>query len=93
MQFLQSHNQANASDADLVERYWSTGDLNTLGSLYGRYMDLIYGVCLKIYRDEELAKDSVLQIFEELIGKLKKYEVTNFRPWLYQLARNHCIRQ
>ena len=62
-----------------------------LGDLYGRYMELVYGVCLKYLKDEENAKDSVINIFEELIGKLRKHEVENFRPWLYQLAKNHCL--
>lgn len=56
-------------------------------------MDLVYGVCLKYLRDSEQAKDSVLQIFEELVHKVPKHEIENFRPWLYQLAKNHCLMQ
>jgi RNA polymerase sigma-70 factor (ECF subfamily) len=39
----------------------------------------------------EEAKDSTLAIFEELITKLQKHEVSNFKGWLYQLAKNHCL--
>jgi RNA polymerase sigma-70 factor (ECF subfamily) len=56
-------------------------------------MDLVYGVCLKYFREPETAKDSVMQIFEELVLKLKKHEVDNFRGWLHQLAKNHCLMQ
>ena len=38
-----------------------------------------------------MPKDCVINIFEELVTKLKKYEVDNFKPWLYQLAKNHCL--
>lgn len=79
------------SDNELVGQYKQSGDLNVLGDLYQRYMDLVYGVCLKYLKDEEKAKDSTLAIFEELIGKLQKHEVENFKSWLYQLSKNHCL--
>ncbi len=34
-----------------------------------------------------------MQIFEELVPKLKKHEVDNFRGWLHQVAKNHCLMQ
>jgi RNA polymerase sigma-70 factor (ECF subfamily) len=34
-----------------------------------------------------------MNIFEELIVKLKKHEVENFKSWLYQVAKNHCLMQ
>ena len=34
-----------------------------------------------------------MQIFEELVSKLKKHEVENFRGWLHQVAKNHCLMQ
>lgn len=67
------------------------GDLKVLGQLYERYLDLVYGVCLKYLKDPESAKDAVMQLFEELPAKLKKHEVENFRGWLYQVARNQCL--
>ncbi len=56
-------------------------------------MELVYGVCLKYLKDPEPAKDAVMQIFEELVIKLKKHEVDNFRGWLHQVAKNHCLMQ
>lgn len=79
------------SDIELVARYKQTGDLQQLGILYQRYMDLVYGVCLKYLKEPEDAKDCVLNIFEELVTKLQKHEVENFKSWLYQLAKNHCL--
>ncbi len=80
-----------ASDSDLVQQYKANANMEVLGNLYNRYMELVYGVCLKYLKDSEEAKDAVLNIFEELVTKLKKYEVENFRGWLYQLAKNHCL--
>lgn len=64
-----------------------------LGELYQRYMDLLYGVCLKYLKEPETAKDAVMQIFEELVVKLKKHDVENVKSWLYTLAKNHCLMQ
>jgi RNA polymerase sigma-70 factor (ECF subfamily) len=78
-------------DLELVKQYKSDGDINVLGELYGRYMELVYGVCLKYFKEPEEAKDAVINIFEELVTKLKKYDVINFKSWLYQLAKNYCL--
>ena len=79
------------SDQELVANYRQTGDMKVLGELYQRYMDLIYGVCLKYVKEPEDAQDCVLNIFEELVTKLKRHEVENFRAWIHQVAKNHCL--
>ncbi|WP_354300783.1 sigma-70 family RNA polymerase sigma factor [Pedobacter sp. UYP1] len=78
-------------DAALLLRYKSTGSLDALGMLYKRYMHLVYGVCLNYFKEEEASKDAVMQIFEELVLKLKIHEVQNFKSWLHVLTRNHCL--
>ncbi|WP_207533557.1 RNA polymerase sigma factor [Desertivirga arenae] len=82
-----------ATEADLLAHYKNSGDLEVLGRLYERYMPLLYGLCLKYFKDEELSKDAVMQIFEQLIKKLKVHEVSNFKSWLYTLARNYCLME
>jgi RNA polymerase sigma-70 factor (ECF subfamily) len=79
-----------AGDADLIREYKATGRLDYLAALYQRYMNLVYGVCLR-YFDEAASKDAVMQIFEELITKLHQHEVQNFKSWLHVLARNYCL--
>jgi RNA polymerase sigma-70 factor (ECF subfamily) len=91
--FLKDISQDPLTDTELVSLYKKTSDLKVLGQLYQRYMDLVYGVCLKYLKESEGAKDAVMNIFEELIVKLKKHEVENFKSWLYQVAKNHCLMQ
>ena len=93
MAFLKNISSTNQSDTELVLLYRRSGDLKTLGELYQRYMELVYGVCLKYFKDPEQAQDAVMQIFEELVLKLKKHEVENFRGWLHQVAKNYCLMQ
>ena len=93
MAFLKNIPSTNQSDTELVLFYRQSGDLKVLGELYQRYMELVYGVCLKYFKDPEQAQDAVMQIFEELVLKLKKHEVENFRGWLHQVAKNYCLMQ
>ncbi|GGG84373.1 DNA-directed RNA polymerase sigma-70 factor [Parapedobacter pyrenivorans] len=79
------------SEQQLVQEYRKTGNLQLLGRLYEPYMPLVYGLCFKYYKDEAKSEDAVMQIFESLITKLRIHEVSNFKSWLYSLARNHCL--
>jgi RNA polymerase sigma factor (sigma-70 family) len=89
--FLKNIPASHSTDSELVLAYKSSGDLGILGELFQRYMELVYGVCLKYLKHPENAQDSVISIFEELVVKLQKHEVDNFKSWLYTLAKNHCL--
>ncbi len=91
--FLKNISSTNQSDTELVLLYRQSGDLKVLGELYQRYMELVFGVCLKYLKEPERSQDAVMQIFEELVPKLKKHEVENFRGWLHQVAKNYCLMQ
>ncbi|HEY0273287.1 MAG TPA: sigma-70 family RNA polymerase sigma factor [Chitinophaga sp.] len=90
MKFIQQHTFTTTDDATLIREYKATGKLEYLSGLYQRYMTLVYGVCLK-YLDEASAQDAVMQIFEELIVKVKQHEIQYFKSWLHVLSRNHCL--
>lgn len=82
---------SSLSDAELLNRYRANRDLNVLGELYQRYMDLVYGVCLKYFKEPDDAQDAVMAVFEELAAKLHLHEVSNFKSWLHTVAKNHCL--
>ncbi|WP_276089424.1 sigma-70 family RNA polymerase sigma factor [Pedobacter sp. JY14-1] len=92
MKFIkQKSHTTEQTDAELVASYKQSGSLEVLGALYNRYMHLVFGVCLNYFKDEEQSKDAVMQIFEELITKLRLHDVQNFKSWLHVLTRNHCL--
>ncbi|MGJ3235248.1 RNA polymerase sigma factor [Marivirga sp.] len=80
-------------EKQLLEQFRESQDLELLGKLYQPYMHLVYGVCLKYLKDKDLAQDAVMAIFEELVIKLPKHEVENFKSWLYVLSKNHCLME
>ena len=92
MKFLKTTSgKGDFDEQGMLLEYRDTGNLEILGKLYERYMPLVFGLCLKYFKDEEQSKDAVMQIFEELVTKLKVHEVINFKSWLYTVSRNHCL--
>ncbi|MEQ1746487.1 MAG: sigma-70 family RNA polymerase sigma factor [Saprospiraceae bacterium] len=93
LQFFRSDTLSQWTDEALLHRYQTTGEARYLGLLYERYMPMVYGVCLKIFRDTGKSEDAVMNIYEELVRKAKEHQVESFRGWLYVLARNHCLME
>lgn len=54
-------------------------------------MHLVYGLCLKYFKNREESQDASMLIFEKLIDAVKKHEIQNFKSWLYVLSKNHCL--
>ena len=90
LRFLRSKG-ANLSDEELLSKYRQQSDMQALGQLYDRYLELTYGVCLKYLKSASRAEDAVMHIFEELSEKVLKHDIKQFRSWLYVLAKNHCL--
>ena len=86
---LHKHN----SDQELLERFYADHDNQWLGILLERYTLLLLGVCMKYLKNEELARDSVQQIFLKAITELQKYRVEYFKSWIYMVAKNYCLMQ
>lgn len=78
-------------DKTLIERFRNGSDRDALGTLFLRYMELVYGVCLKYLGQPEAAQDAVMDIYEHLNRKLPGHEVENFSGWLYMVSKNHCL--
>ena len=82
---------SSLSDAELIERYKKKRDQKFLAELFSRYTHLIMGVCMKYFKDEEAAKDGVMNLYESLSEKLTNGEINNFGGWVYVVAKNYCV--
>jgi len=87
-----THNESK-SDLELIEIYKHSSDLKVLGQLYNRYTHLVFGVCLKYFKNSDDSKDAVMHIFEKLIDSLLKHDIQNFKSWLHVTSRNHCLME
>lgn len=79
------------SDNELITEYKSSKNNLLVGILYKRYSHLVLGLSLKYLKDEDEAKDAVMQIFEKLLADLLKHNVEYFKSWLYTFSKNHCL--
>ncbi len=80
----------NKSDQELIVDYRVNDDLSSLDELFQRYIHLVFSVCQKYLKNVDDSKDAVMEIFEKSLEDLKKYEITNFKMWLYSTTINYC---
>ena len=79
------------SDNELITEYKNTKNNVFVGILYKRYSHLVLGLSLKYLKDEDEAKDAVMQVFEKLLTVLLKFNIDYFKSWLYTFSKNHCL--
>ena len=78
-------------DQELIELYRKTNDTVYIGELFDRYVHLVYGIAYKYFEREDDRREAVMQVFDRLYEALKEHEITNFKAWLYSVAKNHCL--
>ena len=61
--------------------------------LYEHYGDTLYGIALKVVRDEELAQDVLQESFVKIWKKSDTYDATKAKlfTWLFRITRNTAI--
>ncbi len=90
---MSKSNYRNLTDEDLVHRIALKQDQEAFNVLYQRYAHLALGVCLKYLKSREPARDAVQTIFTRLWTDVHQYQIRRFKPWFYQVARNHCLME
>ena len=78
-------------DSELLELLKKENDKFIIGVLFKRYTNLVLWICLKYLKDEDEAKDCLMEIFEKLLTDLSRHEIKNFKSWLHSVAKNHCL--
>jgi RNA polymerase sigma-70 factor (ECF subfamily) len=83
---------ASAADDRLV-RALEQRDQRALESLYDRYGDYVYSVCLRMVGDVQLAEDITQEVFLRLWRRPDLYDDQRgrFVTWLLSVARNRAI--
>ncbi len=80
-------------EQELLEKFSESRDPMYLGEIFSAYMHLVYGVCLKYFKERERSMDAVMQIFEKLLSEVPKQDIQNFKGWLYVVTRNFCLME
>lgn len=65
------------------------GDLDALSPLFEKYHVKLYNFFLRLTRDRETSRDLTQNVFSRILRYRETYnERHQFKPWIYQLARN-----
>jgi len=78
-------------DAAFV-RAAARGDKQAFGRLVDLHKRAVFGLCVRLLRDGEEARDAAQEAFVRAYGAVATYDPTQpFAPWLLRIARNHCL--
>jgi RNA polymerase sigma-70 factor (ECF subfamily) len=70
----------------------SRGDKQAFGRLVDLHKRAVHGLCLRILRHPEDARDAAQEAFVRAYAALGTYDPAQpFAPWLLRIARNHCL--
>jgi len=83
---------SHLSDDEIVAEFRKSNNSALVGELYHRYYLMVFGVCMNYLRDRAESEDAAAQVFEKLLVDLPKYQVGNFKAWLYGLTKNWCLQ-
>ena len=78
------------SDEELISKYRFSHDNSYLGELFLRYLPNVFGVALGVLKSQKEAEDLTMTVFHKIASDLKRVEVKEFSPWLYQLTKSLC---
>ncbi len=75
-------------------RLAARGDRQAFGRLVDLHKRAVYGLCLRLLRHPEEARDAAQEAFARAYAGLAAYDPAQpFAPWLLRIARNHCVDQ
>ncbi len=70
----------------------SRGDKKAFGRLVDLHKRSVYGLCVRLLRHAEDARDAAQETFVRAYAALGTYDPSQpFAPWLLRIARNHCL--
>ena len=68
------------------------GDKNAQKQFYDKYVDRVFGICMRMMADREKAKDSVQETFIKAFARLEQFRSdAEIGTWLYRIAVNTCL--
>lgn len=68
------------------------GDRQAFGRLVDLHKRAVFGLCVRLLRDPEEARDAAQEAFARAYAALGGYDAAQpFSPWLLRIARNHCL--
>ena len=83
-------------DTRLMQRLTAGDDADAaLAELYDRYAARVFGVCVRILSEAQMAEDALQEVFVRVWERAYLFDASrgNFLTWLMGITRNTCIDQ
>jgi RNA polymerase sigma-70 factor (ECF subfamily) len=78
--------------AALLARAAARGDRTAFARLVDLYRRSVHGLCFRLLRDPEEARDAAQETFVRAWGAISTYDPAQpFGPWILRIARNHAL--
>ena len=75
-----------------LARSAARGDRRAFSRLVDLHQRSVYGLCVRLLRDPEEARDAAQETFVRAYAAIATYDPSQaFPPWLLRIARNHCL--
>ena len=79
------------SDEYYLQRVMN-GDTNAFSFIVNKYKDMIYGICLNIVKESNLAEEIAQDTFMKAFNNLENFRMeSRFSTWIYRIAYNSSI--
>ncbi len=80
------------ADEAIVTNYLQTQEEYLFSILYNRYSSKIYGKCITMLKNMEVAQDCTQEIFIKVLTNISTFnQKSSFSTWLFSITYNHCI--
>jgi RNA polymerase sigma factor (sigma-70 family) len=77
--------------SDLEGRFGG-GDEKAFEEIIGRYSRKVYGLCYRMLRDQEEARDMAQDVFVRVYTKRRSFKgKSSLYTWIYRIAVNMCL--
>ncbi|WP_234945284.1 RNA polymerase sigma factor [Anaeromyxobacter sp. Fw109-5] len=75
-----------------LARSAAKGDRKAFGQLVDVHKRAVFGLCFRLLRHPEEARDAAQETFARAFAALSTYDPGQpFAPWVLRIARNHCL--
>ncbi len=79
------------TDEEIIDQIKRIGNKDGFAILYKRYAHLLLGWSLRFLKDRTTSEDVVMDIMQQLMENIHKYQIKDFKNWLFLVTRNHCF--
>ena len=77
---------------EVIEAFCEGGQ-DAFKFIYRKFSHRILKFCYKVLNNDEIANDIMQEIFVKVYEKRNQFHGTNFKAWIYTIAKNQCINQ